>query len=86
MTWPRCRKCKRLIRQTDGKWVHLFASDHEALGYCLVCGPQEPPILHTICHPDPPMSYAGCGHPLKNHTDNLVCKICKQDCGRYVTL
>jgi hypothetical protein len=84
MAWPRCRKCKRLIRLDGDHWAHLFVSDHDALGYCLVCGPQEPLILHTICHPDPPMKLGGCGHPIKQHSKQLICKVCKHDCGVYV--
>lgn len=48
---------------------------------CPVCGPQEPPIVHTHCHPHPPLRYQGCGHPLSKHTDGLRCRTCGAECG-----
>ncbi len=48
---------------------------------CTTCGPQVPPTIHAICHPNPPLSYSGCGHRLADHADSLRCRICKRECG-----
>lgn len=54
---------------------------------CDVCGPQERPTVHTICHDQVYEMHGlrfrsrGCGHPLADHTDALKCRTCKVECG-----
>jgi hypothetical protein len=49
---------------------------------CDICGPQEPPTVHVICHVTE-YARSGCGHLLKDHSDGLKCRVCKQECGVY---
>ena len=52
---------------------------------CTICGPLEAPAVHSICHPVDGIRRGGCGHPLDEHTDTLVCQVCGIRCGVYCT-
>lgn len=52
---------------------------------CEVCGTatDDAPIKHTICHAQRRGERPGCGHPLKDHSDGLKCRVCGVECGMH---
>jgi hypothetical protein len=82
---PRCNVCglRIVIDPYSGScWIHLSerANQDHMPDICPLCGPQERPALHSICHPTQ-YRMNGCGHALADHSDTLKCRVCGLECG-----